>query len=567
MIGHLHSALEFSAQLPRYSEIMKVLFKYGFADVLRLVFLQRVMGIEGGELATHDTGILAKPPEERLRLALEELGPTFIKFGQIMSSRRDLVNDEYSMELCKLQDSVPTFPGKEAKKIFSEEIGMSVAAAFKTFDEKPLAGASIAQVHRATTKEGAVVAVKIQRPDIQPLIERDLSILLHLATLVEKHVPDLASMNPVAVVKEFSETLIKELDFANEADNTERFGAQFAGSAAVVKVPVILREFSSKKVLTMEFITGYPVNQPALLRKHDIDPVALSESISSLIFEQVLEHGFFHADPHPGNLTVLKGGVMGVYDFGMMGEFALGFRSSVAHLIAGLAEQDNRQVMGALIEMSEAGTAVDTAKMLRDVEELTNKHLNKPLAQINLSLVFNSLLELLRSQRLRMKGSFYLGVKALSQVEAIGRELNPDLNFVQIGKPYAIKLIADRYRPQRLLQILQKLSGASVDFLEELPGDFRILWNRLRRGQLSLPLEHKIDPKGFEPLRNTLDTISNRLSNAILTSAVLICSSILVLADIPPKIWGVPLFGVIGLGWGVWMGIRHAISTRRHGGL
>ncbi len=566
MIAHLHTALEFSAQLPRYSEIMRVLFKYGFADVLRLVFLQRVMGIEGGELATHDSGLLSKPPEERLRLALEELGPTFIKFGQIVSSRRDLVNAEYSAELCKLQDSVPTFPSKEAKRIFAEEIGMSVGAAFKDFDEKPLAGASIAQVHRATTKEGAVVAVKVQRPDIQPLIERDLSILLHLATLVEKHVPDLAAMNPVAVVKEFSETLIKELDFANEADNTERFGLQFESSAAV-KVPAILREFSSKKVLTMEFITGYPVNQPEVLRKHDIDPVALSESISNLIFEQVLVHGFFHADPHPGNLTVLKGGVMGVYDFGMMGEFALGFRSSVAHLIAGLAEQDNRQVMTALIDMSEAGSAVDTVKMLRDVEELSSKHLNKPLAQINLSLVFNSLLELLRNQHLRMKGSFYLGIKALSQVEAIGRELNPDLNFVQIGKPYAIKLIADRYRPQRLLQILQKLSGASVDFLEELPGDFRIVWNRLRRGQLNIPLQHKIDPKGFEPLRSTLDNISNRLANAILTASVLICSSILILSGIPPKIWDVPVLGAVGLGWGVWMGIRHAMSTRRHGGL
>jgi ubiquinone biosynthesis protein len=566
VIAHLHSALEFSAQLPRYSEIMRVLFKYGFADVLRLVFLQRVMGIEGGELATHDTGLLSKPPEERLRLALEELGPTFIKFGQIVSSRRDLVNGEYSAELCKLQDSVPTFPGHEAKKIFAEEIGLSVSAAFREFDEKPLAGASIAQVHRATTKEGAVVAVKVQRPDIQPLIERDLSILLHLAGLVEKHVPDLAAMNPVAVVKEFSETLIKELDFANEADNTERFGLQFESSAAV-KVPAILREFSSKKILTMEFITGYPVNQPEVLRKHDIDPVALSESISNLIFEQVLVHGFFHADPHPGNLTVLKDGVMGVYDFGMMGEFALGFRSSVAHLIAGLAEQDNRQVMTALIDMSEAGSAVDTVKMLRDVEELSSKHLNKPLAQINLSLVFNSLLELLRNQHLRMKGSFYLGIKALSQVEAIGRELNPDLNFVQIGKPYAIKLIADRYRPQRLLQILQKLSGASVDFLEELPGDFRIVWNRLRRGQLNIPLQHKIDPKGFEPLRSTLDNISNRLANAILTASVLICSSILILSGIPPKIWDVPVLGAVGLGWGVWMGIRHAMSTRRHGGL
>lgn len=545
---------------------MRVLFKYGFADVLRLVFLQRVMGIEGGELATHDSGLLAKPPEERLRLALEELGPTFIKFGQIVSSRRDLVNAEYSAELCKLQDSVPTFPGHEAKKIFAEEIGLSVAAAFRDFDEKPLAGASIAQVHRATTKEGAVVAVKVQRPDIQPLIERDLSILLHLAGLVEKHVPDLAAMNPVAVVKEFSETLIKELDFANEADNTERFGLQFEASAAV-KVPAILREFSSKKVLTMEFITGYPVNQTDVLRKNGIDPVALSESISNLIFEQVLVHGFFHADPHPGNLTVLEDGVMGVYDFGMMGEFALGFRSSVAHLIAGLAEQDNRQVMTALIDMSEAGSAVDTVKMLRDVEELSSKHLNKPLAQINLSLVFNSLLELLRNQHLRMKGSFYLGIKALSQVEAIGRELNPDLNFVQIGKPYAIKLIANRYRPERLLQILQKLSGASVDFLEELPGDFRIVWNRLRRGQLNIPLQHKIDPKGFEPLRSTLDNISNRLANAILTASVLICSSILILSGIPPKVWEVPVLGAVGLGWGVWMGIRHAMSTRRHGGL
>ncbi len=566
VIAHLHSALEFSAQLPRYKEIMRVLFKYGFADVLRLVFLQRVMGIEGGELATHDSGILSKPPQERLRLALEELGPTFIKLGQIMSSRRDLVTEEYAAELCKLQDSVPTFPAKDAKRIFAEEVGISVAVAFRKFDEEPLAGASIAQVHRATTKEGTVVAVKIQRPDIQPLIERDLSILLHLATLLDKHAPDLASMNPVAVVKEFSEALMKELDFTKEADNAERFGGQFAGSNAL-KVPAVFRDLSGRKVLTMEFIAGCPVDEPAALQKLDIDTTLLSESISRLIFQQVLDHGFFHADPHPGNLTVLKGGVIGLYDFGMMGEFSLSFRSNVAHLIAGLAEQDNRQVMTALIDMSEAGIAADAAKMLRQVEELTEKHLNKPLAQINLTVVFNSLLELLRSQELRMKGSFYLGIKALSQVEAIGRALNPDLNFVQIGKPYAMALIANRYRPQRLRRILQSLSGASIDFLEEFPGDFRIMWNRLRRGQLSVPLEHKIDPKGFEPLRSTLDNISNRLANAILTAAVLICSSILILSGVPPKIWDVPVLGAIGLGWGIWMGIRHAIATRRHGGL
>jgi ubiquinone biosynthesis protein len=566
MISHLHSALEFAAQVPRYTEILKVLFKYGFSDVLKLVVLQQVLGIEMSELPTHDSGLLAKPPEERLRLALEELGPTFIKFGQILSSRRDLVSGDYYSELCKLQDKVPTFPGKEAKRIFGEEIGVSTRKAFSEFDEEPMAGASIAQVHRATTHEGAVVAVKIQRPDIQPLIERDLSILLDFASLLEKHVPDLAAMNPVGVVKEFSETLLKEIDFSNEADNTERFASQFENSKAI-SVPVILREFSSKKVLTMEFISGYPVNDPKVLRRHHIDPIALSESISKLIYEQVFVHGFFHGDPHPGNMTVLRGGVMGLYDFGMMGEFSMSFRSSVANLVAGLAEKDNRQVMSALVDMSESGSLDDPDKMLRDVEEFSNKNLTKPLSQINLSQVFNKLLELLRDQHLRMKGSFYLGITALSQVEAIGRELNPDLNFVLIGQPYAIKLLEGKYSPDHLLHILQKLTSTSLDFLEDFPGDFRVLWKRLRRGEINIPLKHRIDPKGFEPLRKTLNTTFNRLGNAILAAAVLIASSNLIRSGLPPTVWGIPLLGLIGLLWGIWMCLRHALSTRRSDGL
>jgi ubiquinone biosynthesis protein len=566
VITQLRSAVEFAAQLPRYNEIIRVLFKYGFADVLKLVALQRIMGIEGAELQTHESGLLAKPPEERLRLALEELGPTFIKFGQILSSRRDLVNNDFYIELIKLQDSVPTFPGSEAKRIFSQQIGITVEAAFSEFDENPLAGASIAQVHRATTKEGAVVAVKVQRPDIQPIIERDLSILQDFAKLLEHQVPDIAALNPVAIVQEFSETLLKELDFTIEAANAERFGQQFEGTQTI-SVPVVLREFSGKKILTMEFIAGYPVNDLKILRKHHIDPVLLSENISILIYEQIFEHGFFHADPHPGNMTVLKGGVLGLYDYGMMGEFAVSFRSSVAHLIAGLAEQDSRQVMSALIDMSEEGSVSNPDKMLRDVEDFSNKHLNKPLAQINLAHVLNSLLELLRVQRLRMKGSFYLGIKALSQVEAIGRDLNPELNFVEIGQPFAVKLIADKYKPAHLFNLLKKLSGASIDFLEEFPSDFRMLWNRLRRGEINIPLQHKIDPEGFEPLRVTLDLIANRLANAILAASVLICSSILILSGLPPKIWNIPVIGLIGLIWGTYMCLRLAFSTWKHGGL
>lgn len=566
MINQLRSAVEFATHLPRYNEILHVLFKYGFGDVLKLVALQRVVGMEDAELKVHETGLLAKPPAERLRLALEELGPTFIKFGQILSARRDLVNDEYYAELCKLHDDVPTFPGKLAKKIFSDEIGITVSQAFAEFDEEPLAGASIAQVHRAVTVEGAVVAVKVQRPDIQKLIERDLAIILDLAKFVDKHVPEIAVLNPVGVVQEFSATLRKELDFTNEAANAERFAKQFEDSEDI-HVPAVLREFSGERVLTMEFMEGIPVNDPDKLQAAGIDPIELSERISKLIYQQIFDFGFFHADPHPGNMTVLKGGVVGLYDYGMMGSFSPGFRSSVAHLIAGLAEKDHQQVMRSILEMSDEGIVEDSDRMLRDVEDFSDQHLNQPLRDINLGYVLNKLLELLRKNRLRMKGSFYLGIKALSQVEAIGRALNPDLNFVIQGEPYASKLIEGKYHPLHLFGLVKRLLTESVDFLEDFPHDFRTLWNRIRRGQFNIPLKHNIDPEGFEPLRKTLDSIANRLTNAILAASVLICSSILVLADLPPRIMEVPVIGLIGLIWGGYMCLRLVLSIWKHGGL
>ena len=572
MITEIRSAVGFATQLPRYNEIVTILFKYGFADVLKLVAWQQLIGVDKAVLETHSTGLLSKQPQERLRLALEELGPTFIKFGQILSSRRDLVDDTYYEELTKLQDNVPTFPGRLAKEIFAREIGKSVGQAFLEFDEKPIAGASIAQVHRAVTLEGVPVAVKVQRPDIRPVIEQDLSILVDLSKFLEQHAPDFASLNPVAVVREFAETLLKELDFTHEAGNAERFADQFRGNPAI-KVPKLFREMSGERILTMEFIAGQSVTKTEALRSHGIDPVVLSESISGLIYEQVFTHGFFHGDPHPGNMTIIPskdvpcGGVLGLYDYGMMGAFSPSFRSNLAQLIAGLGEKDNRQVMLALIDLSESGNVEDFDRMLRDVEDFSDKYLNKPLSEINLSLVLNNLLELLRAHRLRMKGSFYLGIKALSQVEAVGRSLNPGLNFIELGRPYAEKLIAGKYMPAHLLDLLKKLGTASVDFLEVFPSDFRVLWNRIKRGDVIIPLQHRIDAKGIEPLRVTLDSIANRLANAIVAASVLICSAILIHSGIPPKIWHIPVIGLAGLCWGGFMCLRIALSTWKHGGL
>ena len=558
--------MEFASHLPRYREIVSILWKYGFADVLRLVALQRFLGIEDATITLREEGLLSIPLPERVRLALEELGPTFVKFGQIVSSRRDLVTDEYYVELCKLQTEVPPLPSDEARSIIAEELGEPVAKLFKSFDEETIGSASIAQVHAARLPDGTPVAVKVQRPDIEELIELDLAVLLDLARFVERHVPEISGVNPIGVVLEFSSTLRKELDFNNEAVNIERFGAQFAGNQWI-KVPRVFRELTTPRVLTMELISGYGIMDVSALARAGIDSAELSEHITELIYEQIFEHGFFHGDPHPGNMLVLPGGVTGLLDYGMMGSFSPPFRSSIAYLIAGLAEKNYQEVMGAILEMSEEGFAPNPGRMLADVEAFSEQHLNQPLRDIKLGDLLNKLLEMLRNNRLRMKGSFYLGVKALTQVEAIGRALNPDLNFLKLGEPYAMRQIEGKYHPTRILALLRKLFGESLDFLEDFPHDFRQLYQRVKHGKINIPLQHKIDPDGFEPLRKTLDSIANRLTNAILAASVLICSSILVLADLPPKLGGFSIIGVAGLIWGAFMCLRLVLSIWKHGGL
>jgi ubiquinone biosynthesis protein len=566
ILNQIRSAVEFASHLPRYREIISILWKYGFADVLRLVALQRFLGIEDATITLHEEGLLSKPLPERMRLALEELGPTFIKFGQIVSSRRDLVTDEYYFELCKLQSEVPPFSANEAKAIIAEEFGAPVSEFFKNFEDKPVGSASIAQVHAARLPDGTRVAVKVQRPNIQEVIELDLAVLLDLARFVDRQIPEISGANPIGVVVEFSSTLRRELDFNNEAVNIERFGTQFAGNEWI-KVPAVFRELTTQRVLTMEFVSGLDIMEVSALERAGIDPLELAEHITELIYQQIFEHGFFHGDPHPGNLLVLPGGVTGLLDYGMMGSFSPSFRSSIATLIAGLAEKNHQEVMSSILDMSEEGFAANPGKMLSDVEAFSEQHLNQPLRDIKIGDVLDRLLEMLRNNHLRMKSNFYLGVKALTQVEAIGRSLHPELNFIKLGEPYATRQIAGRYHPERLLSLARKLFGGSLDFLEDFPHDFRQLYQRIKHGKISIPLEHKINPEGFEPLRKTLDSIANRLTNAILAASVLICSSILVLAAVPPKIGGVSIIGVAGLVWGAVMCLRLVLSIWKHGGL
>jgi len=563
----LRSALDLYTHLPRYREIITVLFKYGFADVLRLVALQHILRLEDATIRIHpDDAILSKPLAERLRLALEELGPTFIKFGQILSSRRDLITDDYFIELTKLQSSVPSFSGEEARQIVERELGQPMSRLFTDFSKKPIGSASIAQVHRAKLPDGTAVAVKVQRPDIEKTIELDVAILHDLARFVEKHVPESAGLNPTGIVEEFTQTLQRELDFENEASNAERFAEQFEGNDSI-RVPIIYRDRSNARVLTMEFLTGTAITETAALKEEGIDPAALAVTMTGLIYEQIFTHGFFHGDPHPGNMTVVKDGRIALYDYGMMGKFTPQMRESIALLVSGLSEKNHNQTTRSILDLSEEGIAKDQMLLQAEVEKFAEQNLSRPLKDISLGAVLNNLLDLLRDNHLRMKPAFYLGIKALAQVEAIGRSLDPELNFIKLGEPYATRVLLGKFGAGRVGGILRGVAVEALDFLRDFPADFRQLYQSFRRGKISIPLEHKIDPKGFEPLRQTLDSIANRLANAILTAAVLICSSIVLLASVPPHLANVSIPGMIGLLFGAYMCLRLVLSIWKHGGL
>ncbi len=566
VVKQIKMAVEIYSHLPRYRQIFQVFFKHGFADVLKMVHLQKLLEISQAQLFVDHKEMLNKRPAERFRMALEELGPTFVKLGQILSSRRDLVNEEFYNELRKLQNSVAPFPGADAKRIVEEELGKPLDQVFKEFDETPIASASMAQVHRAVLRGGDIVAVKVQRPDISKNIEVDLAILADVARFLDRHVEELAALNPVGVVREFARTLMQELDFSHEAQNMDRFAKQFHGNRGI-HVPHLYHEITTQRVLAMEFMSGYQVDNPEELRAHRIDPVKYSEKMSKLVFQQIFQFGFFHGDPHPGNVTVLPGGVMGLYDYGMMGSLTADFREDIAGMIMGLVDKDERQVTRSVLGMSEQGFVEDQRKLGADVEAFAQQHLDKPLKDLKLGFVLNRLLDLLMTHKLRMKAEFYLGIKALTQVEAIGQALNPDLNFAHFGEPYATEVIKGKYDPMRMLKGLYKAMADGFDFLKDFPEDFRDVYNRVKSGNYTIPVEHRINPDGFEPLRKTMNHIANRLVDAILAASVLICSGLLVLSKVPPVWNGIPVLGILGLVLGLMMGLRLFISIWKHGGL
>ncbi len=528
--------------LNRYRQILAILFKYGFEDLLERLRIDQY--IEAGLQAiskkrTDRVEKLTRP--QRLRMAFEELGPTYIKLGQVLSTRPDLVPVDFVRELAKLQDAVPPIPFDEVKTVVEAEFGTSPEELFEQLEEQSLASASIGQVHKARLKDGEEVAVKFQRPGIQKVIEVDLEIMLHLATLAERHIKELEIHRPVKIVEEFARTLEKEIDYRIEATNMERMARQFL-DVPHVYIPVVYREFTTSRVLTTELVEGIKISRKEQLESAGLDKKVITDRVIGLMLKQAFEHGFFHADPHPGNIFVLPENVICLVDFGMMGLVDRATREEFVDLIDSVVHHHEVKTSQVLLNLTDWDEQPDIRALEREVADFLGRHLYKPLKDMEIGKLLQDLIELTIRFRMRIPPEIFLMIKALSAVESIGRTLDPEFDLIAHATPFIRRVKLERFAPQRLSADVFDMMSGLLQFLQQFPKDLMNLTDSIRQQRFRLQIEHK----GLESMLATQDQTSNRMSFAIIIAALIIGSALIVISEIPPLVFGISLIGIIG---------------------
>jgi ubiquinone biosynthesis protein len=547
----------------RYSEILSVLFKFGFDDLINTLKIEQYL-----DFGRHifQTGEKEKVEHlsraERFRLALEELGPTFIKLGQLLSTRADLLPQDFIRELVKLQDEVPAFPFDEARKIVEGELKRPVDAVFRDVDPEPLAAASIGQVHRARLPSGEEVAVKVQRPGIRRIVEVDLEILYHLGTLMERHLEGWDLHRPTEVVEEFGRTMGKELDYTIEAASMERFAAQFLDEPRIY-VPRVYREATGPRVLTMEYLGGIKSSSLDRLREEGYDLREIAGRGAELLMAQIFVHGFFHADPHPGNVMVLPGNVICFLDMGMMGRLDRETRGNIVDLVLAVVRRDESGLADALIRITSWEEEPDRRGLERDALELAERHLYRPLKEMSVVKFMHQVFEVASKHRLRLPMDILFLIKALGTLEGLGSDLDPDFNLIQKAAPFVEGVQAERLHPRRLAEDLLGRGGEIIRLVREIPVELRAVLKLARQGKLKIEFEHA----GLEPMLRNQDRASNRLSFAIVLASLIIGSSLIIHADIPPKWYDIPLIGLAGYVVAGIMGFWLLVSILRRGKL
>jgi ubiquinone biosynthesis protein len=544
-------------RLERYRQIADVLARHGLDFLLGVTALSRwVRPAVSSSGAERRRSPYTTP--EHLRQALEELGPTYIKLGQLLSTRSDMLPPEYQRELAKLQDSAPPVATATVLALIENELGASPDDLFATFDSEPLASASIGQAHLATLHDGTSVVVKVRRPDIHAVIDTDLEILQDLANRASRRWRAAANYNLRGLASEFAVTLRRELDYVLEGRNAERFAVDFADSSDV-HIPQVFWDTTTSRVLTLERITGIKVDDLDGLERAGIDRGALATKAAQAAVSMVFEHGFFHADPHPGNMFIESDGRIGLIDFGMVGEVDDGLRRQLGALLAALTGHDVERLARALLEISVVKGATDRDQFRSDLVAFMGLYRGRRLGEVNMAALVSQLLALLRKHKLQLPSEMATLLKFFLMIEGLGVRLDPEFNLGALLGPYAQRLVLDRYSPEALVKQLLTSGRDAAALAADLPDRVHRLMDVLDTSGLVVHLESK----EFDPLVGRIERVGDRLVAGIVVAAFI--RSVGELASADKDRWGRwegPLMGV-GLGMSAGLGAYLGWTARR----
>ncbi|MBI1319357.1 MAG: hypothetical protein GC168_10495 [Candidatus Hydrogenedens sp.] len=542
----------------RLAEVLQVFARHGFADLL-----QRA-GFHDGLPARLLRGLnLMEAPEgtpatvgERLCRALTDLGPTFIKFGQVLSTRPDLIGPKLADELSTLQDDVKPLPFTEMRKIIEAELGAPLRQLYTHFDEEPIASASLSQVYRATLETGDAVAVKVCRPDGERIIESDLSLMRQLAVWVADHLEESRIVDPPGVVDEFARSIRRELDFDIEAQVIEQFRKNFE-DVDFVAVPAVYHDRSSRHVMTMEWIDGIRVDRFEDYEARGSERSVVAENGCEALCMMVFEHHLFHADPHPGNMFLTYDNQLAFLDLGMAGHLERADVAAIADLFLAIFHQDAAECVEAVLTLAQSGEVEDREGMEHEIADFIAFEAERIIRSGEVSKGLERAVQILHRHHLRLAPRFSLLLKALATIEIVGRKLYPELDFVPILEPYVRKLIAERYHPSHLMRDAQHSASTLLKLSRQVPVDASSALQQLRKGQLTFRVRHE----QLNHLANTMDRTSNRNALAMIVAALIVGSSLIITAESSLRALGFVGFVTAGL-LGVWLIISIMLSRK-----
>ena len=490
---------------------------------------------------------------ERIRMAIEEMGPVHIKFGQMLSNRKDILPEEFIIELQKLQDNVEVEKIDVRKKL-DLELGIDVNDYFSEIEENPMASASIGQVFRAKLKTGEKVVIKIQRKNIRPVVEADLGIMKNLAKTLEKYYDVLKRMSISEIVESFEKMLNEELSLNNELNNMLRFTNNFKNDSRI-HVPVVYKTLSNDRILTMEMIEGFKITDAENIIKIGIETKKVARTGLDLYLTQFLKHGFFHADPHPGNIFIKENGQIVFIDFGAMGRLYPNERELLINLIIYSLKKDVKKMIETIRELAVKFEVADERKFERELYGLIELVDENSLENIDVVTIFEKARKIFSNNQILLSEDIYLLVKGIGQIEGIGRHLDPTLNITKVMRPYMNKITKERMNPINIFKKgISKIETFSDNWLT-LPTDMKILLEKIQNNEL----KHKHEIIGFDKFQKAFE----RLILAIIISSLFVGSSILALANIPPKIFGISGLGLLGFFISGIMGINLFLKSKK----